>query len=261
MSPPWIRRARVIRTLGQPRASTSVRNWSHDSSALCDPSSTRAPQPGRPAGCRSTSGPCRAATVTASARLARISPTGASLKNALELRRPRERRARRPGSGTCPWPRTPWPAAPGAVSQAASLGGLLDVARPGPGRSGRSRPSCRRRRGTTSAKSQPLTPSELPSTTPSIQPGQAMVAKPSFWKDAVQSSLHWARRVDSPVVDVAGDGLPDRLHLRVVDGDGRCRRSSKGFSTWLSIAWASPPEESYQAVSGTSATNSSPRAK
>ena len=36
---------------------------------------------------------------------------------------------------------------------------------------------------------------------------------------------------------------------------------SKGFSTWLSIAWAVPPEESYQAVPGTFDTNSSPVAK
>ena len=31
--------------------------------------------------------------------------------------------------------------------------------------------------------------------TPSIQPGHAIVAKPSFWKALVQSSLHWVRPV------------------------------------------------------------------
>jgi len=36
---------------------------------------------------------------------------------------------------------------------------------------------------------------------------------------------------------------------------------SKGCSTWLSIACTTPPDESYQAVSGTFATNSSPKAK
>ena len=30
-----------------------------------------------------------------------------------------------------------------------------------------------------------------------IQPGHGMVAKPSFWKPAVQSSLHWAAPVES----------------------------------------------------------------
>ena len=53
--------------------------------------------------------------------------------------------------------------------------------------------------GKTLAKSQPLTPSALPETTPSIQPGQAIVAKPSFWKEAVQSSLHWVSLVDRPL--------------------------------------------------------------
>ena len=50
--------------------------------------------------------------------------------------------------------------------------------------------------GKTSAMSQPVTPAELPSMTPSIQPGASMVAKPSVWNEAVQSSLHWPRCAD-----------------------------------------------------------------
>ena len=50
--------------------------------------------------------------------------------------------------------------------------------------------------GKTSAMSQPVTPSALPSITPSIQPGQSMVAKPSFWNAANQSSLHWLKWAD-----------------------------------------------------------------
>ena len=50
--------------------------------------------------------------------------------------------------------------------------------------------------------SQPSTPSALPSMTPSIQPGQAIVAKPSSWNDAVQSSLHCAGRCRGPSLDV-----------------------------------------------------------
>ena len=45
--------------------------------------------------------------------------------------------------------------------------------------------------------SQPSTPSALPSMTPSIQPGQSMVANSSSWKAEDQSLLHWPRPADS----------------------------------------------------------------
>src|SRR6478752_7228720 len=50
------------------------------------------------------------------------------------------------------------------------------------------------------ATSQPLTPLALPSMTPTIQPGQSIVAKPSFWKLAVQSSPHCCSLADRPSV-------------------------------------------------------------
>ena len=114
--------------------------------------------------------------------------------------------------------------------------------------------------GKTLAMSQPLTPSALPSTTPSIHPGHAMVAKPSFWKDAVQSSPHCGSLVDRPLsmlpVTSAQTALSSSFSTSTV-----LSSVSKGFATWLSMACASPPEESYHAVSGTLLMNSSPRAK
>ena len=86
-----------------------------------------------------------------------------------------------------------------------------------------------------------------------------MVAKPSFWNEAVQSSPHCELRVDSVSalpVTASHTALSSGLSVSIVSSS-----VSKGFSTWLSIAWARPPEESYHAVSGTAATNSSPVAK
>ena len=81
--------------------------------------------------------------------------------------------------------------------------------------------------GKTLAMSQPLTPSALPWTTPSIQPGQAMVAKPSFWKHAVQSSPHCGELGGQARLDVAGDVVQTALS----SGFSRrrcCRRSRRG---------------------------------
>src|SRR5687768_2561063 len=109
--------------------------------------------------------------------------------------------------------------------------------------------------------SQPLTPSALPSITPSIQPGQAMVAKPSFWKDAVQSSLHCTSLVDSPSsaseVTVSKTCLTSGLSAAMT----LLSASSKEYSVWLIIAWAVAPEASYHATSGTALTKSRPASK
>ncbi len=47
--------------------------------------------------------------------------------------------------------------------------------------------------GKTLATSQPVTSGALPEMTPSIQPGQSIVAKAPFERPANQSSLHWLR--------------------------------------------------------------------
>ncbi len=109
--------------------------------------------------------------------------------------------------------------------------------------------------------SQPSTPSALPSITPSIQPGQAIVAKPSFWNDATQSSLHWVSLVERPSsarpVTVSKTALTSGLLAAMTV----LSASSKEYSVWLIIACAVAPEASYHATSGVAFTNWRPASK
>src|SRR5215207_166375 len=142
-------------------------------------------------------GPLYGWTVIAAARSPRIWAAGALLKNSLVMSRTAGSSRASTWLGKAPIAWKAFTCCSGAVIQLANSlawSGWSDCV----GTTRNEPPQLPPPPGNAFAKSHPSTPSAFPDTTPSIQPGQAIVAKPSFWKDAVQSSLHWVSFVDRP---------------------------------------------------------------
>src|SRR5690554_3855488 len=233
---------------GYPSAATSLTNWSHDSAGLMflvTSARTRA-------FCSSfITGkyfvPLYGATVTATARSAKISPLGASLKNGRVTASSSSAVCRSTWLGKLPVLTNALSCCSGSVSQAASAF-ASSLWSPWSGTVRYDPPQLPPPFGNTLAMSQVVTSGDMPSMFPRNQLGQRVVAKAPDAKPASQSLVHCWRPADRPSLAARTESYAS-LTTGLVVAMTSPSRDSRVSSSWFSTPCMIAPAPSNQAAS------------